>query len=77
MESHDWEETSAGNPSLPVPLTEGAKYFDRPVYVEPRPMENSLSVAFGSPSKPAVLVGHERVRLRWMKPDGKGGLVPK
>lgn len=25
--------------------------------------------------RPALLVGHERVRLRWMTPDGKGGLV--
>lgn len=27
--------------------------------------------------KPPILVGYERVRLRWVKPDGKGGFEPK
>jgi len=27
--------------------------------------------------KKPILADHERVKLRWMKPDGKGGLTPR
>jgi hypothetical protein len=27
--------------------------------------------------KPPILIRHDRVSLKWMKPDGKGGLVPR
>ncbi len=65
---------------------EGQKYVDDPIYAmhKPRPEEMSpvrmgLAQMFGSPTPQPIqeLVGHERVRLRWMKPDGRGGLKPK
>lgn len=31
----------------------------------------------GGTSRRPILVGYTTVRLRWMKPDGKGGLVPR
>lgn len=62
-------------------VSEGQKYVDRPVVALPvlrSVLELSVSAAFGN-EKPLtpIVVRHERIRLRWMKPDGKGGLVPK
>lgn len=65
---------------------DGQRYVDEPIYRDLRPREElrtdiaaSVAAAFGHPQAKAIreVVGHERVRLRWMKPDGKGGLVPK
>ena len=61
---------------------EGQEYVDDPVYTFPKPksaISRAVSHALdpnAPPPKP-ILLGHERVTLRWMKPDGKGGLVPK
>ena len=63
----------------------GQAYFDDPVYVLPKeektdPMKLAVQLACGGALpevKKPVLVGHERIPLRWMKPDGKGGLVPR
>lgn len=63
----------------------GQKYLDEPVYVLPKQepfdvMKASIALALGGEmpkAKPPILVRHERVTLRWMKPDGKGGLVPR
>jgi hypothetical protein len=64
-------------------LKEGDAYVDRPAYAgadekevsirvfNPKPIAASLSGA-----KP-VVARFIRTPLRWMKPDGKGGLVPK
>lgn len=61
---------------------EGQAYYDKPVVAEPTRDEirNSVRAALsgGKAEEPQpLLLGHERVRLRWLKPDGKGGLVPK
>ena len=60
----------------------GQRYVDEPKYltVEPKgkPLQNAVARVFGSPPKQPIriLTHHERVRLRWMKPDGHGGLMP-
>lgn len=74
----------------PFVTTDGQAYVDEPVYVAPKPEAVSviaLSVAEAFNPRPGalshkqtlqpILVHHERVRLRWMKPNGKGGLVPR
>jgi len=60
---------------------DGQKYVDKAVY---RPVSKPLPLspieeALGcKPARPLEELSHyERVRLRWMKPDGKGGLVPR
>ena len=62
-------------------VEEGQDYWDRPIYAIPkrkRPIEVGVQVALKTWRKPReVLLGHERERLRWMKPDGKGGLQPR
>lgn len=61
-------------------MHEGQQYLDTPVYVQPK-YENMLSIciqsAYGNfQVKPPLLVGYERAKLKWMKPDGSGGLKP-
>lgn len=67
---------------------DGQRYVDEPVYSHLRMDQHSsiahaVSAAFnGGVSKlaiagPRVLLGYQRVCLRWMKPDGNGGLVPR
>ena len=60
---------------------EGQQYVDEPVKVRPQQrsaIELSVAAAFGNKGGPqTITIGHQRVRLRWMKPDGKGGLVPR
>ena len=67
-------------------ILEGQPYVDDPIVVKPKPgtapnlLERSVAEALGSEVRKApvpVTVGHERVKLRWMVPDGKGGLKPK
>jgi hypothetical protein len=65
------------------PLTrirDGQKYYDEPVYLHPKPatpIELSLAHAFGRKLPESLLAGHERVKLRWMKPGPDGKLVPR
>ena len=68
---------------------DGQRYVDEPIYEHllPRtdlvtPIAVAVATAFNelAPRVPTAIVfvkGHERVLLRWMKPDGKGGLVPR
>ena len=60
---------------------DGQQYVDDPIVVRqktPSTIEWSVAAAFGQPRVHLpITIGHERVQLRWMKPDGKGGLVPK
>ena len=67
---------------------DGQRYVDEPVLVQPkREARSRLSHAVQAALDPQgqyaerprapITVGHERVLLRWMKPDGKGGLVPR
>ena len=67
----------------PHVLREGQPFVDDPVLVHPKPvnvpMLAAVAEAFGvKPEiREPIVVNTERVRLRWMKPDGRGGLVPK
>jgi hypothetical protein len=67
----------------------GQPYVDDPVF-EVVSKANTLALSIGAglqanfktpgvPMQPSIeqQTGHERVRLRWMKPDGQGGLVPR
>lgn len=74
-------------PTLRTKVTkDGQRFVDEPIQIQPKasamPSQIGVAVAkaFGEerPKLPEpVTVGHERVELRWIKPDGKGGLVPK
>jgi hypothetical protein len=57
-------------------------YWDRPIYAEPKrpsPIEAGVMSALGGTKKApeSILLGYERELIRWMKPDGRGGLVPR
>ena len=68
---------------------EGQEYYDRPIYlknkpelrdVPPTPVAAAIAGAFGGELRKVVVRVPNKVRrtrLRWMKPDGRGGLVPK
>ena len=59
---------------------DGQEYVDEPVCARakrPSRITASLMAAFGEREKTDIVLGYERVRIRWMKPDGKGGLVPR
>lgn len=59
---------------------EGQGYVDDAVMLRPKPVSGvdvACAKAFKRPLARPLLAGYERVPLRWMKPDGKGGLVPK
>lgn len=60
---------------------EGQPFVDEPIRVHARQrsiLERSVGQIFGSNDEPpSITVGHNRVKLRWMKPDGNGGLEPR
>lgn len=59
---------------------DGQSYVDDPVYAFPKmptPVESAVAAAFEREMPRPITVGHERVRLRWMKPDGHGGVIPR
>lgn len=68
-------------------LKDGQRYVDDPVFKtisKPKPeLETPLALAVASmfnnkpPQEIRDFVGYERTRLRWMKPDWRGGLVPR
>lgn len=64
----------------------GQPYYDAEIAetILPKPEFRSqltvhVGLLFGSQPLPPlrVVTGHERINLRWMRPDGKGGLVPR
>lgn len=58
----------------------GQRFIDEPVHVNPTRsslISAAVSVAFGGKPPESIQVGHERVELRWMVPDGNGGMRPK
>jgi hypothetical protein len=60
----------------------GQPYKDEPVYAEvsrAKPLALSIAHACGRRISPRIeeLTHYNRVQLRWMKPDGRGGLVPR
>jgi len=60
---------------------EGQKRIDDPQYsaTHALPLAHGIAAAFGReiPQTVQVFEGYDSTRLRWMKPDGKGGLEPK
>lgn len=77
--------------SLPLKTTierDGQRFVDEPIVVRPKQERRSkveLAVQaaldpkgmFLERPRQPIVVGHERVLLRWMTPDGKGGLKPR
>lgn len=60
----------------------GQGSVDEPIYSERNQVSmigNAVRAAFNSPPdrRPRIVLGYQTVRLRWMKPDGRGGLVPR
>lgn len=67
---------------------DGQRYVDEPIVVHckhpaPSPIAIAIQAAFDPKGRfaerphPPITVGHNRVLLRWMTPDGKGGLKPR
>lgn len=63
---------------------EGQEFYDevdkrgRNVFTNrPRPIALAVTSLFGSKSPEVISGRFNRIPLRWMKPDGKGGLVPR
>lgn len=56
-------------------LKEGGKEYSQPVYVE-RKLPRWLAWLMGKETV-RLRVGYERVPVRWVVPDGKGGFRPK
>lgn len=56
-------------------------YIDEAVYVYPKcvsKIEGEIMNLFKRSQPRKIHCGqYERTKLRWMKPDGKGGLVPR
>lgn len=57
----------------------GQTYVDEPVMAMPKEsmIERAVCMALKGRLRSPVLLRHERVRLRWLKPDGRGGLTPR
>lgn len=65
---------AAPNPDRVTPIAEALA----DIFGNARWLRNELGV----PKRvrvdiPQILLRHERTQLKWMKPDGKGGLVPR
>jgi hypothetical protein len=63
-------------------LSDGQPYVDEPVYVEiskAKPLASEIAAMFGRAVSAQIkeLSHYHHVRLRWMKPDGRGGLIPR
>lgn len=59
---------------------ERQRYVDDPIYLEPKrrsQIEAAVADIFKRPPPQSLLAGHNRVRLRWMTPDGEGGFIPR
>jgi len=59
---------------------EGQRFVDEAVYAMPKrraTIEASVQQAFGREGAKPIVLGHERVRLRWMKPGPNGTVVPR
>ncbi len=65
---------------LPHINHKGQSRVDDPIYstTHAHPLAHGIAAAFGReiPQTVQVFEGYDSTRLRWMKPDGKGGLEP-
>jgi hypothetical protein len=50
----------------------GQRYIDEPKLLSEKSLEASLTKAFYNEDR--TIKEYERVKLNWLKPDGKGGL---
>lgn len=50
--------------------------YDR-IYLQPKKIDAAVNTAFSGGLKPLATDEFERVKLRWMKPDKNGQLVPR
>ncbi len=58
----------------------GQPYVDNPIYTNPKSISvlaQTMAFLFGRRLPQPVIGGYERTYYRWMKPDGKGGLIEK
>ena len=58
----------------------GQPYVDEPCYCNPLPasqLDRHMAVIFKRKLPEPILVAYQKVNLRWMKPDGNGGLIPR
>jgi hypothetical protein len=61
-------------------MSDGQPYVDEPVYCKPLPvseLDRHMAFIFNRKLPEPILVAYQKVNLRWMKLDGKGGLVPR
>lgn len=69
--------------NLPILTTvkDGQSYVDEPVYdtINLLPAVNPVRKALGlfTLTPVQMLIAYNHVKLRWMKPDGNGGVVPR
>lgn len=67
---------------------DGQRYVDEPIVVHPKSepgawLRAAVQAAldpkgfFAERPREPIVIGHERVQLRWMTPDGHGGLKPR
>ena len=61
----------------------GDNYRDVPVVLMPKRMDVNVRSAFNSVSEQKLPIpqqahiGYRREYLRWMRPDGNGGMIPR
>lgn len=59
------------NDSLVTTITrEGQPFVDDPIVIHQSPIAQAVAHAFDQTLPPPITVGYERVRLRWVNPDG-------
>lgn len=61
---------------------EDQKWIDEPVYTNPLTkftsnVARSVQRLFKSKPPQPEIIGYDRIRLNWMKPDGNGKLIPR
>lgn len=70
-------------PLRPKVEYDGQPYFDEPIYRYIKhaltDMQTAVRQVFGHhiPEPIRILERYEHTKLRWMKPDGNGGLTPR
>ena len=53
----------------------GQPFYDEPVLTRPREIAARVALAFGRRPLEAIVTGHQRVELHWLRPDKNGKLV--
>ena len=62
-------------------IKDGQPFMDEPIMVYAKRVSiitQAVHSIYGHGRLPqAITIGHNRVKLRWMKPDSQGGLIPR